>query len=85
MIAYQEAYKIAMKIKTDQFPDFKHGEVVETEDRWVFVFSVDKDTVMTPAPSFFVFKNNGNVEWFSIPPLENLDIIRKGKHLGVIE
>ena len=85
MITYKTALDIAKGIKADRFPDFKHGEAVETEDRWIFIFSVDKETVMAPAPMFFVFKEDGSVEWFNIPPLKNLELINNGKKLGIID
>ncbi len=82
MITYEKACEIAMDIKSKEFPSFTFAEVTEIEDRWAFVFSVDADTVMTPAPSFFVHKENGRVEWFSIPPLENLHLIKNGKRIA---
>jgi len=31
-----------------------------------------------------VFKEDGRMEWFSIPPLENLDLLESGKKIPFI-
>ncbi|MBE7016633.1 MAG: hypothetical protein E7420_00545 [Ruminococcaceae bacterium] len=85
MITFEKALSIAKEIKAEKFPNFKHGAAAEIKDRWAFIFSADKDTVLTPAPMFYVFKENGRVEWFSVPPMENLELINSGEYLGTIE
>ncbi len=85
MITYKEACRIAKAIKQEKFPDFTYVKVHEIHDRWSFLFSVDAKTVMTPAPKFFVFKEDGRVEWYSVPPLENLDLVLTGKRIAFLE
>ena len=85
MITYEKACEIAREIKQEQCPSFKSSDVVEVADRWAFIFNPDAETVMTPPPSFFVFKEDGRVAWFSIPPLENLDLLNSGKDVAFIE
>lgn len=85
MITFEKALSIAKEIKAEKFPNFRHGEAVEADDRWAFIFSVDRDTVMTPPPMFYVFKENGAVEWFGIPPFENLKLIRNAAHCWLME
>lgn len=88
MITYQKACAIIGKVRSEEFPKCKYASAVEISDRWAFSFSIfhpeDKHT-MTPAPCFFVFKEDGRVEPFSIPPLENLDLIKSGKPVEFIE
>lgn len=88
MITYKKACEIANGIRQKEFPSFKYSHVVDIADRWSFSFSVyspDDRRTMTPAPSFFVFKEDGRVEWYGIPPLENLDILESGKTIDLIE
>ena len=85
MITYEKACKIAKDIRRESFPELKYIEVVEADDRWAFALSVDADTVLTPAPMFFVFKKDGSVEWFSIPPIENLLVWQNGKKIKFID
>lgn len=84
MITYERACQIAR----EQCPYLPYVSVVDIEDRWSFTFSVyapDDWRSMTPAPSFYVFKEDGSVEWFSIPPLENLDLIQTGRKIKFVE
>ena len=88
MITYQKACAIIKKVRSEECPNCKYGSAVEISDRWAFSFSVfspDDWRTMTPAPCFFVFKEDGRVEPFTIPPLENLDLIRSGKPVKMIE
>ena len=84
MISYEKACEIANQIKKENFPDFDCVGVTDIKDRWVFEFSIfspEEEQYMTPAPMFFVFKGDGEVEWFSIPPLENLYLIQSGNKI----
>lgn len=85
MITYKEACRIAKAIKQEKFPDFTYVEVTDISDRWAFLFSIDAKTLLTPAPTFFIFKEDGHFEWFSIPPLENLELILAGKEIAFLE
>lgn len=85
MITYEKACKIAKDTQLGAFPSYEYFEVVEADDRWAFALSVDADTVLTPAPMFFVFKKDGSVEWFSIPPIENLLVWQNGKKIKFID
>lgn len=88
MIAYKKACEIADSIRQKEFPSFKYVHVVDIADRWSFSFSVyapDDQRTMTPAPSFFVFKERGRVEWYTIPPLENLDLLESGNTIEFVE
>ena len=60
-------------------------EVTDISDRWAFMFSIDAQTALIPATSFFMFKEDGRMEWFSIPPLENLDLLESGKEIAFLE
>ena len=88
MITYVEACKKADAIRKEEFPDCIYPYVVELSDRWAFSFSVfapDDTRCMTPAPSFFMFKRDGRVEWYSIPPMSNLHLIQSGQEIDFIE
>ena len=88
MITYKKACTIAGNVRDKECPSCKHAHVVDIKDRWAFTFSVyapNDARYMTPAPSFFIFKEDGRVEWFSIPPLENLDLIESGHAVKFIQ
>ena len=40
---------------------------------------------MFQPPSFFIFKEDGRMEWFSIPPLENLHLLMQGEDIPFLE
>lgn len=87
MIDFKQACEIAKGIRDRDFPSMKYIYITELEDRWAFVLSVfspeDKE-YMTPAPMFFVFEEDGHVEWFSVPPFENLRLFERGKEVGYL-
>ena len=83
MVTYREACKIANEVREKVSPSFERTMVVELADRWAFMFTVSGQTMIQP-PSFFVFKEDGRMEWFSIPPLENLDLLESGKKIPFI-
>lgn len=87
MITYTEACEIARAINKKDF-QIIYVAVTDICDRWAFVFSIyapDDEHYMTPAPSFFVYKADGHVEWYSVPPLENLEVILTGKEIAFLE
>jgi hypothetical protein len=83
MITYKEACDITNSIRKQNFPGCKHTAVVELADRWVFTLTECGEVMIQP-PAFSVFKEDGRVEWFSIPPLENLDLLESGKKIPFI-
>lgn len=88
MITYKEACKIANEVRQEHCSNCIYACAVEISDRWAFSFSIyapDDERGMTPAPAFFVYKNDGHVEWYSIPPLENLELILAGKEIAFLE
>ena len=84
MITYKEACEITNKVRNEVAPDYKHTLVVELEDRWAFILTVCGEAMLQP-PTFFVFKDDGRVEWFSIPPIENLDLLMQGEDIPFLE
>jgi len=83
MITYREACDIANRVREKDFSACKHIAVVELPDRWVFTLT-ERGEVMIQPPAFSVFKEDGRMEWFSIPPLENLDLLESGKKIPFI-
>ena len=83
MITHKEACEITNKVRNEVDPGCKHTSVIELEDRWAFILTVCGEAMLQP-PTFFVFKDDGRVEWFSIPPIENLDLLETGKEIPFI-
>ena len=82
MITFEEACKEANKIREKICPSYKHTEVFEVSDRWAFILHIGEP--MVAPPSFYIYKEDGRFEWFSIPPLENLDILEAGKEIDFL-
>ena len=80
MITYKEACEITNSIRRQQFPGCKHTAVVELADRWVFILTVNGEVMIQP-PVFSVHKEDGRMEWFPIPPIENLELLLQGKDI----
>lgn len=77
MITYEEAYKKAKK----ENEDLKIISCVDIGEKYVFSFGIDKDNIPPGIPMVSVSKGNAKVEYFTIPPLENIDLLEKGKEL----
>lgn len=87
MIDFKQACEVARGIRDIAFPSMKYIYITELGDRWAFVLSVfspEDREYMTPAPMFFVFAEDGHVEWFTVPPFENLKMLENGRDLGVL-
>ena len=67
----------AKNIAQREFPDYPIAEITDIGDRWVF----DYDTGNPPipdAPLVTISKDDGELGYMTIPPLENLEILEKG-------
>lgn len=84
MITYEKACKMVNGVREKECPSCKYTSVFELSDRWAFFLShspLDGQTTVIAPPSFYVFKEDGRMEWFSIPPLENLDLLEAGRKI----
>ena len=54
---------------------------VDIGDRYAFSFGVDKDNIPPGTPTVGVAKENGKISYITIPPIENIDILCKGKEV----
>lgn len=77
MITTKEAYSKAKK----EFPDFPLVECVDIGNRLAFYFSPNEEAVGIPYVT--IDKASGDVGFLTIPPLENLDLISKGKRIKI--
>lgn len=66
---------VAKTIAKKEFPDFDIFSIKDIGDRWAFDF----DASVPGVPIVCVDKLDGAVSWLTIPPLENLDIVDRGK------
>lgn len=87
MITFEIACKHTNDVREKMCPTFSYTTVFEMQDRWAFILSPvprnSEDGVVAP-PSFYIYKEDGRFEWFSIPPLENLDILETGKEIDFL-
>jgi len=88
MITYSKACKMANEIREKTCPSYEYTSVFELPDRWAFFLSpcpLDGKSAVVAPPSFFISREDGRMEWFSIPPLENLDLLESGKKIPFID
>lgn len=77
MIELKAAYEKAHK----EFSDYKLIECLDIGNAYAFYFSLGD--AVPGVPYVAVNKESGSVEYLTIPPFENLEIIRKGKKIEV--
>lgn len=77
MITLERAKGIAQK----QFPEFPIFDIRDIGGKWAFSY----DTAAPGIPFVCVSKSNGSVDYLTVPPIENLGIIEKGKIIYSVE
>lgn len=77
MITFEKAYKKAEK----EFEDLNIISCVDIGEKYVFSFGIDKDNIPPGIPMVSVEKENAKVEYFTIPPIENIELLDKGTEL----
>lgn len=77
MIALETAKDIALK----QFPGYSVCEIRDIGDKWAFGY----DTIAPGIPYVCVSKSNGDIDYLTVPPIENLEILEKGKVISSID
>lgn len=78
MVTLKEAYSTAQK----EFPGYKLVECVDIGKAYAFYFSPGKEAV-PGIPYIAVSKASGSVDYLTIPPVENLALIQKGKKIKI--
>ena len=81
MITYKKACRLIKDIKEKDFPENVKVKAFDLSDRWAFEFYYDEKTLYGGLPRFFVYKENGEIEAFSIPPMENLKLLQTSKEI----
>lgn len=81
MIELKAAYEKAHK----EFPEYKMIECLDIGDAYAFYFSQSETENIPGLPYVSVNKESGSVGYLTIPPFENLEIIRKGKKIEITE
>ncbi len=74
MITLERAKEIAQL----QVPDFYISKIIDIGGEWVFSYDFG-NPVPPGSPIVCISKSNGDVSHMTIPPLENLDILEKGR------
>ena len=74
MIDFEKAMDIAQK----QFPDYPVFDAADIGERWAFSFDTGEPAI-PGIPYVCVNKSIAAVDYLPVPPIENLDIIKKGK------
>lgn len=67
----------AKDIASKEFPDYPIASVIDIGKAWAFDFDTGNPAI-PGIPFVCVNKQNGKVDYLSVPPLENLDIINNG-------
>lgn len=71
--------KDLLKIAQAEFPNWDLKECVDIGDRLAFYFEPSEPT--PGIPYVVVNKNSGQVTYLTIPPLQNLALIRNGQRV----
>ena len=74
----------AKKLAADTYSEYPIAEILDIGDRWALSFD-SGDPPLPGIPTVTVNKETGEVGWLPIPPLENLEILEKGKVISSID
>lgn len=80
MVNITEAYEIAK----EKAMGFQLLETYETEDMWIFNFGVVNENGMKfpGAPNVAIDKRTKEISYITVPPIENLKILKAAKKMG---
>ncbi len=81
---YNDALAKAKTFIDNEFQTIK--KVVDLEDSWVFVGgSRIAGEILMDSTKIRIYKESGKIEFFHIPPMENLHLLKKGKIIYKME
>lgn len=70
--------KTGKEIAEKEFSEFPIGRIIDIGEMWAFCFDSGEPPV-PGAPIVTVGKEDGEIGYLPVPPIENLDIIENGK------
>ena len=80
MILFEELKSIAAK----EMPDMEIKQCTDIGNDYVFAFGVNgKDDVLPGTPFVRISKDSGKCSFMTIPPIENLELLEKGKEVAI--
>jgi len=82
MVELKTAYSTALADAKISYSDVALVGCLDIGDRYAFSFN-SKGKPLIGAPVFTVNKNTGELGYLSIPPLENLRLLRKGTNIDI--
>ncbi len=68
----------AKAICKNEYSEFPIAEIIDIGGSWAFCFD-SGDPPVPGIPIMTIRKENGEVEYMTIPPLENIEILDNGK------
>lgn len=68
----------AIKIAKEQFPEFDIYDITDIGEKFAFSFDTG-DNPVPGIPFVCVSKENGEVSFLTIPPIENIKLIENGR------
>lgn len=77
MITIREACELVKK----EMKGLDIAECVDIGDKYIFSFVFD-DEIPPGTPMIGVAKENGEISYFTIPPIQNIDILNNGKKIN---
>jgi len=70
----------AQKLASKQMKGLDLFEIRETDTFWYFEYGKMVDNILVPGvPAVSVSKNDGAIDYITVPPLENLDLLNNAK------
>ena len=80
MIPFEKLKSIAAK----EMPNMEIKQCTDIGDDYVFSFGTKgTDDVLPGTPFVRIAKDSGKCSFMTIPPIENLDLLEKGKEVSI--
>ena len=82
MMSLKEIYEIAKK-------EYENGKLIECKDlgnKYAFMFGpedLDENEMIVDEPYITVDKENGTIDYLTVPPIQNLEILKRGTNIDV--
>ena len=82
MIELKKAYEIALDDAKKQYANVEVLSCTDIGDRFAFAIGANNEPLIG-APSFAVDKESGDLTYLSIPPIENLKLLKNGTKIDI--
>lgn len=75
--------EVAIDKAKAELPDFNIISCVDLGDKYAFSFGINENDIPPGLPVICVAKENGEISHLTIPPIENIEVLKNGQEIDL--